>query len=42
MPEIGVITEQAIPFDPNSKFTFKPVNDESSKKEDDKEKEENK
>lgn len=41
MPEIGVVTEQAMPFDPDGKFTFRPVN-ESSKKEDDKEKEENK
>lgn len=40
MPEIGVITEQTMPFDPDGKFTFRPVNESS--KEEDKDKEENK
>lgn len=37
MPEIGVITEQAMPFDPDGKFTFRPVNESSNDEEKDKE-----
>lgn len=35
-PKIGVVTEQEIPWDPNSAFTFKTLSEDTKKEDEDK------